>query len=42
MQCLSGDEVWRAGEEGRWSIPLANEALSRIEDGPGSLDPDQV
>ena len=37
VQCLSGDEVWRAGE-GRWSI-VANEALSRIEDGPGSLDP---
>ena len=42
VQCLSGDEVWRAGEEGRWSIPLANEALSRIEDGPGKLDPKQV
>ena len=42
VQCLSGAEVWRAGEEGRWSIPLANEALSRIEDGPGKLDPKQV
>ena len=42
VQCLSGDEVWRAGEEGRWSIPLANEALSRIENGPGQLDPKQV
>ena len=42
VQCLSGDEVWRTGEEGQWSIPLANEALSRIEDGPGQLDPNQV
>ena len=42
VQCLSGDEMWRAGEAGRWSIPLANEALSRIEDGPVSLDPEQV
>ena len=42
VQCLSGDDVWRAGKEGRWSIPLASEALSRIEDGPGILDPKQV
>ncbi|MDE2927199.1 MAG: hypothetical protein OXT71_12440 [Acidobacteriota bacterium] len=42
VQCLTGEEVWRAGEAGRWSIPLANEALSRIENGPGQLDPKQV
>ena len=42
VQCLSGEDVWRAGEEGRWSIPLANAALSRIEDGPGKLDRKQV
>ena len=42
VQCLSGEEVWRAGEQGRWSLPLANAALSRIEDGPGQLDPKQV
>lgn len=42
VQCLSGDDVWRAQQEGRWSLRLANEALSRIENGPGSLEPAQV
>lgn len=42
VQCLSGNDVWRAGDEGRWSVPLANAALSRIEDGPGQLDPKKV
>jgi hypothetical protein len=42
VQCLSGDAVWRAGEQGQWSLPLANTALSQIEGGPGQLDPKQV
>ena len=42
VQCLSGDDVWRAGKDGRWSLPLANAALRQIEDGPGELDPSQV
>ena len=42
VQCLSGDDVWRAGDEGKWSLTLANQALSRIEDGPGKLDPKKV
>lgn len=42
VQCLSGDEVWRSGDDGRWSIALANAALNTIEDGPHPLDRTQV
>ena len=42
VQCLSGDDVWDAGKEDRWSIPLANAALARIENGPGKLDSSKV
>jgi len=42
VQCLSGEDVWRAGEEGKWSLRLANEALNRVEDGPGELDPTKI
>ena len=42
VQCLSGDAVWRAGDEGQWSRELADRALDTIEDGPGHLDPSQV
>jgi hypothetical protein len=42
VQCLSGDEVWRAGKDGKWSLRLANEALSCIEGGPGQLAPTKV
>lgn len=42
VQCLTGEAVWRAGSQGQWSWPLANTALSRIEGGPGQLDPKQV
>ncbi len=42
VQCLSGEEVWRAGHAGNWSMSLANAALSSIEDGPSRLDPDKV
>jgi hypothetical protein len=30
VQCLEGDEVWRAGDEGRWPKDLANAALDSI------------
>ncbi len=42
VQCLSGEEVWRAGDAGKWSMSLANAALSSIEDGPSRLDPGKV
>ncbi len=42
VQCLSGDSVWQAGEEGRWSWDLAQHALRAIENGPDTLDPAQV
>jgi len=42
IQCLAGDEVWKAGDEGRWSLELANAALARIENGPGKLDRTKV
>lgn len=42
VQCLSGDDVWRAGDEGKWSLELANAALGQIEDGPGQLDRSKV
>ena len=42
VQCLSGEEVWRAGDAGKWSRPLAEAALGSIQDGPGRLDPGKV
>ena len=30
VQCLEGDEVWHAGDEGRWPKDLANAALDSI------------
>ena len=42
VQCLAGDDVWRAADEGKWSRRLAKEALQRIEGGPGRLDPTKV
>jgi len=42
VQCLSGDAVWRAAGEGRWSRDLADSAIGAIEGGPGRLDPGSV
>ena len=42
VQCLSGEEVWRAGRAGKWSMSLANAALGSIQDGPSRLDPGKV
>lgn len=42
VQCLSGEEVWRAGRAGKWSMSLADSALRSIEDGPSRLDPGKV
>lgn len=42
VQCLSGEEVWRAGRAGKWSMSLADAALRSIEDGPSRLDPGKV
>jgi len=42
VQCLSGNDVWKAGKAGRWSMKLANAAISKIEGGPGKLDPSKV
>ena len=40
VQMLEGDAVWRAGEEGRWSKPLLEAALSRSDSlqGDSQLD----
>jgi hypothetical protein len=42
VQCLSGEAVWQAGKEGRWSWDLAEHALGAIEDGPATLEPEKV
>ncbi|MCH2129078.1 MAG: hypothetical protein MK179_08030 [Pirellulaceae bacterium] len=42
VQCLSGEDVWKAEQQGKWSLKLANQALVQIENGPGELDPTKV
>ena len=42
VQCLSGEKVWQAGEDGLWSRELAERALAAIEDAPDRLNPDKV
>jgi hypothetical protein len=31
VQCLEGDAIWQAAEEGRWSVALAQAALEVVE-----------
>ncbi|MEW6755086.1 MAG: hypothetical protein AB1505_29500 [Candidatus Latescibacterota bacterium] len=41
VQCLEGEAVWRAGRDGKWSLPLAEAAyavVSRREDAPLSVE----
>jgi hypothetical protein len=42
VQCLSGEAVWQAGADGRWSWELAERALASIEDGPQRLEPEKI
>ena len=42
VACLSGDEVWRAADAGRWSPDLADAALRAMDPGPGGLEPGRV
>jgi len=42
VQCLSGEAVWAAGREQRWSMTLAQRALAAIEGSPDELDPDRI
>lgn len=36
IQCLEGDAVWKAAESGKWSLPLAEAACSKIKNRPDS------
>lgn len=40
VQLIDGDEVWMAGEEGRWSLELLEAALSRSDTPCGLTDED--
>ena len=40
VQLIDGDEVWKAGEEGRWSMELLEAALSRSDTPCGLTDED--
>jgi len=40
VQLIEGDEVWRAGDEGRWSMELLESALSRSDSPCGLTDED--
>ena len=42
MTCLSGDDVWRAADAGRWSTELADAALAATNPGPDRLEPERV
>ena len=42
VSCLSGGDVWRSAEAGRWSRDLADAALAAMDPGPGRLDPSLV
>jgi hypothetical protein len=39
VTCLKGDDMWRAGDEGRWSRPLVEAACNTIKDKePGRME----
>ncbi len=40
VQLIDGDQVWKAGEEGRWSMELLEAALSRSDTPCGLTDKD--
>ena len=40
VQLIDGDQVWKAGEEGRWSMELLEAALSRSDTPCGLTDED--
>lgn len=40
VQLIDGDEVWKAGEKGRWSLELLEAALSRSDTPCGLTDED--
>jgi len=40
VQLIEGDEVWRAGDEGRWSMELLESALSRSDSPCGLTNED--
>ena len=42
VTCLSGDDVWRAADAGRWSTDLADAALAATNPGPDRLEPEHV
>ena len=42
VTCLSGDDVWRAADAGRWSTELADAALAATNPGPDRLEPERV
>ena len=39
VQCLSGNAVWQAAKDGRWSGRLADRAAKAIEGGPEAIEP---
>ena len=42
VTCLSGRDVWRSADEGRWPNDLADAALAATNPGPDRLEPERV